>query len=548
MSKRHRRLLQILLIAAALTGFALGGLQLYSEHYVNLNGVSYPIDAVVLDLSGRPLRNWKRLVRFPNLRQVDLRQTGITPEQYTQLRELLPDCAILWELPFQDGFYSLSTKTICLSSLTMEEAALLDYLPQLTIVEAWDCRDYDALTALQQRRPECKVLYNVELAGRLYDCDTQSLVLTDVSDPGALRALSYFPRLKSVHFTGELPPSATLRRMRRERPDTVFSWEKEVAGTVFPSSLTELDLSGVRSLTAAALEELLGYFPELTRLYLGRTDLPQEALLALERGTPGLFVVWDLSICSVTVRRDAACLDLSGQTITDLSALEERLSLLPKLERVIMAGCGIPSEDMDALNKRHEDIRFVWSVNLGGIELRTDAEYFAPNKYYIEVTDDDLKELRYCEDLVCVDIGHMRGVTNCDWAVYLPKLKYLVIADTNIRDISPLSELSELVFLELFMSPIRDYSPLLQCKNLEDLNLGYTYGSCEPILQMTWLKRLWWPGNLKALNWSVRNALRQALPDAKMNFVAGSSTGEGWRTGEHYYEMRDLMGMPYMTG
>ena len=180
MSKRHRRLLQILLIAAALTGFALGGLQLYSEHYVNLNGVSYPIDAVVLDLSGRPLRNWKRLVRFPNLRQVDLRQTGITPEQYTQLRELLPDCAILWELPFQDGFYSLSTKTICLSSLTMEEAELLDYLPQLTIVEAWDCRDYDALTALQQRRPECKVLYNVELAGRLYDCDTQSLVLTDV--------------------------------------------------------------------------------------------------------------------------------------------------------------------------------------------------------------------------------------------------------------------------------------------------------------------------------------------------------------------------------
>ena len=98
------------------------------------------------------------------------------------------------------------------------------------------------------------------------------------------------------------------------------------------------------------------------------------------------------------------------------------------------------------------------------------------------------------------------------------------------------------------MSPIRDYSPLLECKNLEDLNLGYTYGSHEPILQMTWLKRLWWPGNLKRLNWSVRNELRQALPEAKMNFVAGSSTGEGWRTGEHYYEMRDLMGMPYMTG
>ena len=189
MSKRHKRLLQILLIAAALTGFALGGFQLYSKHYVNLNGVSYPIDAEILDLSGKPLRNWERLARFSNLRQVDLRQAGITPEQYSRLRELLPGCSILWELPFQEGFLSLGTKTLCLSGLTMEEVELLDYLPQLSIVEAWDCRDYDALLALQQRRPECKVLYNVELAGQLYDCDTRSLVLANVSDPGELRAL-----------------------------------------------------------------------------------------------------------------------------------------------------------------------------------------------------------------------------------------------------------------------------------------------------------------------------------------------------------------------
>lgn len=548
MSKRHKRLLQILLIAAALTGFALGGFQLYSKHYVNLNGVSYPIDAEILDLSGKPLRNWERLARFSNLRQVDLRQAGITPEQYSRLRELLPGCSILWELPFQEGFLSLGTKTLCLSRLTMEEVELLDYLPQLSIVEAWDCRDYDALLALQQRRPDCKVLYNVELAGQLYDCDTRSLVLANVSDPGELRALFYFPRLQSVHFTGQLPPSAELSRLRLELPDTDITWEKVISGMRLPSSLTELDLSGTRGLTASALGALLGYFPEVSTLYLGMIDLPQEALLALEKGRPGLFVVWDMELCGVTVSRDAAEVDLSGHTVTDLSALEEQLSLFPNLERVIMADCGIPSEEMDALNKRHEDIRFVWSVNLGGIALRTDAAYFAPNKYYIEVTDEDLLELRYCEDLVCVDIGHNRGVTNCDWAAYLPKLKYLVIADTNIRDISPLSQLSELVFLELFMSPIRDYTPLLECKKLEDLNLGYTYGSHEPILQMTWLKRLWWPGNLKALNWSVRNALRQALPDAKMNFVAGSSTGEGWRTGEHYYEMRDLMGMPYMTG
>ena len=150
--------------------------------------------------------------------------------------------------------------------------------------------------------------------------------------------------------------------------------------------------------------------------------------------------------------------------------------------------------------------------------------------------------------MVCIDIGHNRGVTHCQWAANMPKLKYLVIADTNIKDLSPLAGLQELVFLEVFMSPVRDYRPLLDCPALEDLNLGYTYGDPTPVMQMTWLKRLWWPGALRVLNWNVRNQLRQNLPDAKMNFVAGSSTGEGWRTGQHYYAMRDLMGMPYMTG
>lgn len=548
MSKRLKWTLRILLIAAVLTGFALGGLQLFNKYYVNLGGVPYPIDAEVLDLSGKPARNLERLARFPNLCQVDLRRAGVTPQQYTELLQLLPDCDIAWELPFQDGFLDPGTETLRLSRLSMEDVELLDYLPRLSTVEAWDCRNYDALLALQQRKPECRVLYNVELAGQLYDCDTTSLLLADATDVWELRLLKYLPSLKSIHFTGQLPPASFLRGLGKDLPECSVTWQKEVDGVLYSSWQQELDLSDSPGLTAFRLGEVLGYFPELTTLYLGATELPAEALLALEQGRPGLFVVWDVTICSVTVSRDARELDLSGQSVPDLAALEEQLALLPRLERVIMADCGIPSEEMDRLNKRHEDIRFIWSVNLGGIRLRTDAEYFAPNKYFLEVGDEDLLELRYCEDLICVDIGHNRGVTNCDWAAYLPKLRYLVIADTNIRDISPLSGLSELVFLELFMSPIRDYSPLLECKKLEDLNLGYTYGSYEPILQMTWLKRLWWPGNLKALNWSARNALRQALPDAKMNFVAGSSTGEGWRTGKHYYEMRDLMGMPYMTG
>lgn len=546
--RRLRKGLLILLIAAALTGFALGGLQLYRKHYVNLDGVSYPIDTQVLDLSGRPLGNPDALTRFPELRSVDLRRSGVSPETYDRLRELLPDCDLVWELPFQERFLPTNTHDLTVSHLTREEAALLDYLPRLTVVQAWDCRDYEALRFLQQRRPECKVLYYVELGGSLYDCDTQTLALTNITDPVELDRLTYLPRLRSVELSGRLADAAELLSLRQRLPGVTVDWTLTLDGKALPCSLTELDLSGRENLTAAFLGKTIRYFPQLTTLRLGATDLPEEALLALERGTPGLTVVWDMDLFSATISRDATEVDLSGIPIPDPAALEARLSRMPNLRRVILCDCGLSNPQMEELASRNPSVRFVWNIHIGGIELRTDAVYFSPNKYFIEITDADMAMLRYLPDLVSLDIGHQRGVTNCDWASFVPKLQYLVIADTGITDISPLAELQELVFLELFMSPIRDYRPLLSCRKLEDLNLGYTYGSHEPILEMTWLKRLWWPGNMKKLNWSVRNQLRQTLPNVKMNFTAGSSTGEGWRNGQRYYEMRDLMGMAYMTG
>ena len=98
---------------------------------------------------------------------------------------------------------------------------------------------------------------------------------------------------------------------------------------------------------------------------------------------------------------------------------------------------------------------------------------------------------------------------------------------------------------------MRDYSPLLGCTGLEDLNLGYTYGDPAPIAKMTWLRNLWW-GGIHHVPWyrgeDPAALLRQGLPNTKLMFYAGSSTGLGWRELPHYYEMRDRIGMYYMRG
>ena len=59
---------------------------------------------------------------------------------------------------------------------------------------------------------------------------------------------------------------------------------------------------------------------------------------------------------------------------------------------------------------------------------------------------------------------------------------------------------------------------------------------------MTWLKRLWWNGW-----WIASVQLPPLLTDTELEFSEASSTGGTWRQGQHYYDMRDLIGMEYMS-
>ena len=239
---------------------------------------------------------------------------------------------------------------------------------------------------------------------------------------------------------------------------------------------------------------------------------------------------------------DAEEIDLSGMEIESAAWVEERIRDMPKLQKVIMCDCGLGDEEMDGLNRRYNGIRFVWTVRIGNISVRTDTNYFAPVVTGDHVTERDMGPLKYCTDVVAIDLGHM-AVYTCDWAEQMPNLQYLILADTGVSDISPLASCKNLIFLELFLTAVRDYSPLLSCTKLEDLNLCYSYGSAEPVKQMTWLKRLWWDGNPYETK-----GLEAYLPDTECNFSSGSSTGGSWRLGERYKEQRDILGMPYSVG
>ena len=140
-----------------------------------------------------------------------------------------------------------------------------------------------------------------------------------------------------------------------------------------------------------------------------------------------------------------------------------------------------------------------------------------------------------------MDLGH-HMIHNVDFLAYMPHLKYLILAHTGVRDISPITACQELVYLEVDWSEIKDYTPIAELKSLEDLNLNKTACDITPILKMTWLKNLWAPGR----GASTREKLLEALPDTRVVLTEPTPEGQGWRNLPNYYAMRDYLEMPYM--
>lgn len=468
-----------LLLILLLIGIFLG-IWYYQKTYISINDTVYLRKVTDLDARGIQQPDLEGILQLPKLEFLDIRDTGISIEDYEKLREAFPNCHILWSVPFQNSYVDCDTDSLEITSFSSDDLARLAYLPQLQSIDADDCRDYQALWDLQQLYPDLSVNYRVFVGEKAYSRDSVSLEFDDMD--------------------------------------------------------------------ADQLALLLPHFHDLTQI---RLNGPQDddAMFALMKEYPQITFSWDLEICGVTVNSLAEEVDISKIPVEDLAALEASVLRLPNLKKVIMCDCGISDEEMEALNNRYEDILFVWNVTIRGVTLRTDITYLMPHQYNLWPTTEEAQKFRYFTELICLDLGH-HDLYNCDFVAYMPKLQYLLLGDTLISDLTPLEGLTEIIYLEIFLTNVRDYSPLLKLTKLQDLNLCYTKGQPEVIAQMTWLKYVRWvTAEWGQVYKDEKEMLQAALPDTLLEFGIGlSSTGGQWRKTKNYFAQRDILGMYYMTG
>lgn len=491
-----------------------------------------------------------------NAETIDLRGKELTVQDFEQLRQELPQCDITWDVPFQGTIHSSDITTLRVESLTRGDLELLEYFPRLETLDATALEDHSLVFDYQSRHPGCEILYQVTVNGQAVPWDAEVLTLNSASLEDVSDNLSLLPRLSGIELTGDLPAAADIKAFQAANPAVTVSWETEFRSQLYPSNTLSLDLSGT-AITLEEAEAFLVYFPVLESCDMTGCGLTDEEMFSLADKFYPTFFIWEMDFLGTRVSTDITDIDISGTKVSDPSEVETLLPYFPKLERLYMSNCGLDNDTMDALNRRHEDVQIIWTVYIRNYPIRTDTWYFYPYKmdpyrfpWKDALTDDQVYVLRYCTDIRSIDIGHNTSLHSIEWAAYMPELRHLIIADTPVSDLTPLVNCKKLVYLEASgCTYLKDLSPLLECTGLRDLNLGKTYHvDPAPVAQLTWLNRLWW-SNVKDTYYAGSTAptfVPDALTKTICNFTAAHPVADFWRTFQHYYDMRDIMGMFYL--
>lgn len=521
MKKRsNKKTIVVLLILVIFAAGLLGGMIWFTKSHFFVGGKAYPYQA----------------------RELDLRNQIISVADYEAIREELPDCTIRWNIPFQNSAYPDTTTSLSVRNLSEEDLQVLSYFEKLTDVDAVGCRDYALLQKLQAQYPQVRLTYTVAIGGREYAQDAQSVVCHDLTDED-IDLMAYLPELKSVDASA-CQDYEQIGKLGQRYPHLEISYQVELMGKTFTEADTEATFSDV---DVDELMEKLAWLPHMESVHLVEPEASAQALRQLMDTYPNVTFTWDKTVLGQTFSSTQTEYDFSGMELSSTDPVEEAMAYFPNAEKVIMSDCGIDNETMAAFReKMRPEYKVVWTVYVTRKPVRTDQEVIHSSAYKVCFIDEQSQDLRYCEDAIVVDVGHSY-IKDISWVEGMPNLKYLILTHNWVKDLTPLSTCKNLVYLELYWNDYnyKDFTPLLGCTALEDLNVSGCNLDLEPLMQMTWLKTLY--ANRNGVTLEEHQMLEEALPNTKVVTQEWLYTGGGWREVENYYKMRDIMGLPYNT-
>ena len=406
----------------------------------------------------------------------------------------------------------------------------VDGIPYRRGIQPLDLREEEISIShyenLQKAFPQRKILWTVPFQQRFYDNNVEKITVTSLSQEDA-ETLAYLPNLKQVDASNCFDYQA-LQLLRQLKPDCQVDSFVAVDGQILPWNTEKLEFSRGRG-DFEELKEKLAYLPKLQRVAFREPHMTAEQLNALREAYPQIEFFWTQRLFGKLLNSEQRILDISGMKFEEIEEVEAQTDYLPKLQKLIMCDTGLDYEEIAAYRERsRQRFQVVFNVIVKNLDLRTDIVRFVPSELNVAPADHETRYLKYCEDLVYVDLSRC-VVRNIDWAWGTPHLQYLIIKDSPLRDIQALRNLKELKLLELSKLDLRDMRPLQDCTALEDLMITGVSPDIGVLGRMTWLKNLWVNGG--------REELRSMLP----NTAVHAEYEGGWKDLPNYRTMQTIL-------
>lgn len=377
--------------------------------------------------------------------------------------------------------------------------------------------------------------------GKIVDKEVEMLEIASVENLEETAAvLTKLPKLKSLQFT-ETVSVQDCAEFLRKLPDIEIYGDIAGAGIKFGLNAKELDLVGKTPEEIKELLPVLPYMEQLERVELGDAvsspALSLSDLEPLQQACPWAKFSYGFELYGKKVNSCDTELDLRYIRVRDEgAAVFAAMKYMPQLKLLDMDSCKVKDENMAKIRDAYPNVKVVWRIWFGNsYSVRTDVEMILasnPEKGGCLI-DGSTDALKYCTEVRYLDLGHNPDLHTIEFVQYMPKLEVAILAMDNWSDCSPLANCTELEYLEIQTTQVRDISALAGLTNLKHLNICYLYDLTDisPLYGLTKLERLW-IGCITPISDEQIFKMQEMVPDCVINTRTYDPTEGGWRIDE----------------
>lgn len=365
-------------------------------------------------------------------------------------------------------------------------------------------------------------------------------------------AFSKLSKLSKLSFPDTDLTAEEMDMIRAAAEGVEVSYTVTVNGQTCDQTTGKLDLSGMSSEMTDETIPKLALLPNLSEIELmlpdGSSPFSFSDVKKLEEAAPNARIHYEFDLFGKHISTQDERVEYDGTEIGNEGAeeLREALSVMTGCRYLLLDSCGIDNEVMASIRDEFPDKKIVWRIYL-------DTGYpfdFLTDEQVLRITyglnDENCQVLKYCTDVVYLDIGHNEALTDFSFIGYMTELECLVASLASVTDLSPLRNCQNLIWVELIdCYYLTDMSPLGDVPSIRYLSISET--EVSDISATDNLLKLERFGAVKReIPVDVQEHFRALHPDCIAIFGWDENPyGYGWRynygtTFEYYARMREV--------